>query len=61
MTKVKWPLLIYAVLAAVCIIGIGIAIGEKSIIGAISCILALMVVMGMGFKTKRKMRENGEL
>jgi len=61
MTKVKWPLLIYAVLAAVCIIGIGIAIGEKSIIGAISCILALMVVMGMGFKKKRKMRENGEL
>jgi arginine exporter protein ArgO len=61
MKKVKWPLLVYAILAAACIMGIGIAIGEKSIIGALCCIVAIIVIMGMGFKTKRKMRENGEI
>lgn len=61
MKNVKWPLLVYAILAAVSIMGIGIAISEKSIIGAIGCFVAIIVIMGMGFKTKRKMRENGEL
>ncbi|MBV7503884.1 YlaF family protein [Bacillus sp. sid0103] len=61
MKNVKWPLLVYAILAAAGIMGIGIAISEKSLIGAIGCVLAIIVIMGMGFKTKRKMRENGEL
>jgi arginine exporter protein ArgO len=61
MKNVKWPLLVYAILAAVSIMGIGIAISEKSIIGAIGCFVAIIVIMGMGFKTKRKMRENGQL
>jgi hypothetical protein len=61
MKNVKWSLLVYAILAAACIMGIGIAIGEKSLIGVIGCILAIIVIMGMGFKTKRKMRENGEI
>ncbi|WP_066066366.1 DUF5325 family protein [Neobacillus soli] len=61
MNKVKWPLLVYAILAAASIIGIGIAISERSLIGAIGCIIAIVVIMGMGFTTKRKMRENGQL
>ncbi|MEH7356219.1 YlaF family protein [Neobacillus drentensis] len=61
MNNVKWPLLIYAILAAASIMGIGIAISEKSLIGAIGSIFVCFVIMGMGFKTKRKMRENGEL
>ncbi|ETI66153.1 DUF5325 family protein [Neobacillus vireti] len=61
MNQVKWPLLIYAILAAASIIGIGIAISAKSIFGAIVSILAVVIVMGMGFKTKRKMRKNGEI
>lgn len=61
MNNVKWPLLVYSILAAACIMGIGIAISEKSLVGAIACILAVIVIMGMGFRTKRKMRENGEL
>lgn len=61
MKKVKWPLLVYAILAAASIMGIGIAISEKSLPGAIGCFVAIIVTMGMGFKTKRKMRENGEL
>jgi len=61
MKNVKWSLLVYAMLAAASIMGIGVAIGEKSIIGALGCIVAIIIIMGMGFKTKRKMRENGEL
>ncbi|MFZ7942152.1 MULTISPECIES: YlaF family protein [Bacillaceae] len=61
MKNIKWSLLFYAILAASFIMGIGIAIGEQSLIGAIGCIFALIVIMGMGFKTKRKMRENGEI
>ncbi|MDR6124334.1 YlaF family protein [Neobacillus drentensis] len=61
MNKIKWPMLVYSILAAVCIMGIGIAIGEQSVIGAAFCVLGCFVIMGLGFKTKKKMRENGEL
>lgn len=61
MKQVKWTFLVYAVLATVCIMGIGIAIAEKSLIGAIVCVIGIIAVMGLGFKTKKRMRENGEL
>ncbi|MBN6889192.1 arginine exporter protein ArgO [Cytobacillus horneckiae] len=61
MKRIKWPLLGFAIAAAVCIGGIGIAIGERSILGILLCIVGIFVVMGFGFKTKKKMRENGEL
>jgi len=61
MNNVKWPLLFYAILAAASIVGIGISISERSLIGGLGCVAAVIVIMGMGFKTKKKMRENGEL
>ncbi|WHY02240.1 YlaF family protein [Neobacillus sp. DY30] len=61
MKQVKWIFIVFAILAAASIIGIGVAIGEESILGVIGSILALVVVMGFGFKTKAKYRENGEL
>ncbi|MFF2445995.1 YlaF family protein [Neobacillus sp. NPDC058068] len=61
MNQVKWPLLMYAILAAASIMGIGVAISEKSIAGAFGSILAVAIIMGLGFKTKKKMRENGKL
>ncbi|MDM5328093.1 YlaF family protein [Neobacillus sp. CF12] len=61
MKKIKWVFVVYAILAAMSIMGIGVAIGEKSIIGVIGSILALIVIMGFGFKTKAKFRANGEL
>lgn len=61
LNKIKWPLLFFAFAAASCMIGIGIAIAERSTLGAIGCIVALVIVMGYGFKTKKKMRERGEL
>jgi hypothetical protein len=61
MNNIKWIFLMYAVLAAASIMGIGVAIGVQSILGTIGCIIALVFIMGMGFKTKAKMRTNGEL
>lgn len=61
MNRVKWPLLIYAILAALSIMGIGVAIAEKSLLGVVGCIAAVIVIMGLGFTTKKKMRERGEL
>ncbi len=59
--KIKWPLLALAILATLCIMGIGIAVAEESIIGIFAAIIGLIVAMGFGFKTKKKMRENGIL
>ncbi|MDF2039548.1 YlaF family protein [Bacillus sp. CMF12] len=61
MNKIKWPLLAFAIGAALCMMGIGVAIAERSIIGMIFAIIALIFVMGYGFKTKKKMREDGLL
>ncbi|WP_421384377.1 YlaF family protein [Bacillus salacetis] len=61
MKNIKWIFVMYAVLAAVCIMGIGIAISEKSIILAVLAVAAWVLVMGYGFKTKKKYREEGKL
>ncbi|AND39230.1 MULTISPECIES: YlaF family protein [Cytobacillus] len=61
MDKIKWPLLAFAIGAALCMMGIGVAVAERSIIGMIIAIIALIFVMGYGFKTKKKMREDGLL
>jgi hypothetical protein len=61
MKGIKWIPLLFALLSASSMMGIGIAIAEKSWIGVMSCVIALILIMGFGFKSKRKMRENGEL
>jgi len=61
MKQIKWIFLFYSVLAAASIMGIGVAISEKSILGAVGCIVAVVLIMGIGFKTKAKMRGNGQL
>ncbi|EDL64699.1 YlaF family protein [Bacillus sp. SG-1] len=61
MKNIKWIFVLYAVLSAVCIMGIGIAISEKSLFLAILAVAAWISVMGYGFKTKKKFREEGKL
>lgn len=61
MKNIQFTFLGFAVAAAIAIMLIGIFIAESSIIGAISAIIALIVIMGLGFSTKKKMRENGKL
>lgn len=61
MKQIKWIFLVYAMLSALGIMGIGVAIAAQSILGVFACLAAIVVIMGMGFKKKRKMRESGEL
>ncbi|WP_409253561.1 YlaF family protein [Bacillus sp. SCS-153A] len=61
MKNIKWIFVMYAVLAAVCIMGIGIAISEKSLLFAVLAVAAWVFVMGYGFKAKKKYREEGKL
>lgn len=61
MGNIKWPLLFLAIVAAVCIMGLGVAIGEESLLGAVVSIAATIITMGFGFKIKKKLRESGEL
>jgi|1186.fasta_scaffold105425_1 hypothetical protein len=61
MKKIKSLFLLFALVATSCIMGIGISVAERSIIGIISCILLFILVMGIGFIAKKKMRENGFL
>ncbi|MGF2615497.1 hypothetical protein FZC84_14640 [Rossellomorea vietnamensis] len=61
MKNIKWIFVMYAVLAAACIMAIGIAVSEKSLFLAALAVAAWIVVMGFGFKTKKKYREEGKL
>ncbi|MBS4172374.1 YlaF family protein [Bacillus sp. FJAT-49736] len=61
MKNVKWIFLIYAIIAAFSMAGIGVAIGEQSILGFLICIVILIFILGIGFKTKKKWREEGKL
>ncbi|WP_338753847.1 YlaF family protein [Bacillus sp. FJAT-52991] len=61
MKEFKWIFFLFALAAASCMIGMGIAIGERSISGIIGCTVALFAVMGFGFSTKAKMRRAGKL
>lgn len=61
MKEIKWIFVFFAIATAFSIMGIGVAIGERSLLGVIASILAIIFVMGFGFKTKRKMREKGQL
>ncbi len=59
--NIKWIFVLYALATTICIMGIGVAIGARSVFGAIISILLVILVMGYGFKTKKKMREAGKL
>lgn len=61
MKNIKWPFLLFAFAAAACMMGTGIAIGERSVPGIILTLIALILVMGFGFTIKKKMRESGKL
>ncbi|EMR07647.1 hypothetical protein C772_00663 [Bhargavaea cecembensis DSE10] len=61
MKNVQWVFILYALAALFSMIAIGFAIGVKSVLGIIGGIILLFVIMGMGFKTKKAMRDKGLL
>jgi len=59
--NIKWIFVFYSIAAIVSMCAIGVAIGMSSPIFAIVAMIALILVMGNGFKTKKKYREQGLL
>ncbi|MDX1807848.1 MAG: DUF5325 family protein [Paenisporosarcina sp.] len=61
MKNIKWVFALYSLLALLSMFAIGISVGLRSIPGILTSILLLILVMGFGFKTKKKMRDKGLL
>lgn len=61
MNKAKAVMAIFALAAFLSMVSIGYSIAAKSAIGIIAGIVALCVVMMVGFKLKRKFRDQGLL
>ena len=61
MKNIKWIFVFYAIAAVASMCAIGVAVGMSSPTIAIIAILALILIMGNGFKTKKKYREQGLL
>ncbi|MGX1264793.1 hypothetical protein RKD55_002597 [Rossellomorea marisflavi] len=61
MGNIKWIFVLFSLLAAVSLMGIAISISLQSILLALGSFVALIVVMGFGFKTKKRYREEGRL
>ncbi|MCH1623933.1 YlaF family protein [Fredinandcohnia quinoae] len=61
MKKVNILMLFFAFATAFSIMLIGVAIAERSLLGIILSIIAVIIVAGLGFSSKKKMRERGRL
>ena len=61
MKDIKWIFVLYAIGAVLAMCGIGVFVARNSIVGILLSIVALILIMGNGFKTKKKMREAGTL
>ncbi|AVD55690.1 MULTISPECIES: YlaF family protein [Heyndrickxia] len=61
MREIKWIFVFFSLAAFLSMCGIGVAIGAQSVAGILGCTALLIVIMGFGFKTKKKMREEGKL
>jgi hypothetical protein len=59
--NIKLVFAFYSIAALIAMFAIGISIGLRSVLGILLSILLLIMVMGYGFKTKKKMREQGLL
>ncbi|CAM4032779.1 DUF5325 family protein [Bacillus manliponensis] len=57
MEQIQYRFLITAIIGVIFMIGIGIMIAEKSLIGIIICIIGTIFTFGYGFMTKRKLRK----
>ncbi|TQR17862.1 YlaF family protein [Psychrobacillus vulpis] len=61
MGNIKWIFVLFSIAAILSMAFIGIAVALRSIPFIIISIVLLCIVMGYGFKTKKKMRDQGLL
>lgn len=59
--NVKWIFALFSIAAILAMVTIGIFVGLRSIVGILFGILLLILVMGYGFKAKKKFRDQGLL
>lgn len=57
----KWIFLFYAVLAVLAMAGIGFSISLRNAALGFFFLVFLFFIMGIGFQTKKKWREEGKL
>ncbi|AXI39587.1 MAG: hypothetical protein C6W58_06435 [Bacillaceae bacterium] len=57
----KWIFWVLATIAALLIVSVGFAIGAGSLLGVVVSIIGIIIVFGLGFTQKKKMRERGLL
>lgn len=61
MKDIKLVFVLYSLAAVLAMCFIGVSIGRSSLLGIFISLIALILIMGYGFKTKKKMREAGTL
>jgi hypothetical protein len=61
MKSVQLIFLLFAIAAACSMMAIGIFIAEENVLGISLSVMMLIIIMGFGFATKKKMRERGRL
>lgn len=58
---IKWVFVFFSIAAVLSMCAVGVAVGMRSLPVALLAVIALIFIMGFGFKTKKKMREQGAL
>lgn len=61
MKNFKWVFVLYSLGALITMMLIGVAVGMRSFPLMILFLILLVVIMGFGFKTKKRFREDGKL
>ncbi|MFT9848779.1 YlaF family protein [Aneurinibacillus sp. REN35] len=61
MTKYQMQSLVLSVLAVICLVGVGIAVGERNALLAVGFLVAALFISGFGFMLKSKRRKDGTL
>ncbi|MFK3937078.1 YlaF family protein [Alkalihalobacillus sp. NPDC078783] len=60
MKKENLLFLLLAAITVACIMSIGIAVAERSIIIALLAVAGVIIAMGLGFTLKKRIRENNQ-
>ncbi|WP_026674436.1 DUF5325 family protein [Alkalihalobacterium bogoriense] len=61
MKKENLLFLTLAIVTVICIMAIGIAIAERSIVIALLAVIGMIVATGLGFTLRKKIRESEEM
>lgn len=61
MKKENVLFLLIAIISVICIMSIGVAIAERSLLIAVLSIAGVIIATGLGFTLRKKVRESNEL